>query len=264
MRRTPTGASSGTTHAVGPTSEKTAIFRFIAYSLLPMMNVLARYRVHGLENVPAAGSFVVAPNHYSNIDPIVIGLGLWRSGRMPRYLAKASLFRNPVVGALLLKAEQIPVERSGNSRDGVGPLKQAQDIAAAGHAVVIYPEGSLTRDPDGWPMRGKYGAVRTAMDAGIPLIPAASWGAQLVMPQKTNRISVFPRKTVDIVFGEPVDLSDFAGRPRDSRVLAEATARLMAAITALVEDLRNETAPVERWNPTEHGQTEIGRFDDSY
>ena len=84
------------------------------------------------------------------------------------------------------------------------------------------------------------------------------------MPQKTNRISFFPRKTVDIVFGEAVDLSEFAGRPRDSRVLAEATARLMAAITALVEDLRDETAPVERWNPTEHGQTEIGRFDDSH
>ena len=262
MRNAPTGASTGTTHPARPTSEKTAIFRVFAYTLLPMMNVLARYRVHGLENVPAAGSFVVAPNHYSNIDPIVIGLGLWRSGRMPRYLAKASLFRNPIVGALLLKAEQIPVERSGNSREGVGPLKQAQDIAAAGHAVVIYPEGSLTRDPEGWPMRGKYGAVRTAMDAGIPLIPAASWGAQLVMPQKTNRISLFPRKTVDIVFGKPVDLSEFAGRPRDSRVLAEATALLMSAITALVEDLRNETAPRQRWNPTEHGQTEIGRFDE--
>lgn len=247
-----------------PTSEKTAIFRFLAGALIPLMKVLARYRVHGLENIPAMGSFVVAPNHYSNIDPIVIGIGLWESGRMPHYLAKASLFRIPIVGALLRKAEQIPVERSGNSRDGAGPLRQAQKIAAAGHAVVIYPEGSLTRDPDGWPMRGKYGAVRTAMDAGVPLIPAASWGAQLVMPQKTNRISLFPRKTVDIVFGEPVDLSEFAGRPRDSRVLAEATQKLMAAVTALVEELRGETAPLERWNPTEHGQTEIGRFDDKH
>jgi 1-acyl-sn-glycerol-3-phosphate acyltransferase len=242
-------------------SEKTAIFRFFAGVLIPLMNLIGRYRVRGLENVPATGSFVVAPNHYSNVDPIVVGIGLWKSGRMPRYFAKASLFRIPIVGALLLKAEQIPVERSGNPRDGAGPLLQAQKIAAAGHAVVIYPEGSLTRDPDGWPMRGKYGAVRTALDAGIPIIPAASWGAQLIMPQSTNRLSFFPRKSVDIVFGEPVDLSEFVGRPRDSRVLAEATLKLMTAITALVEDLRNETAPAERWNPTEHGQTEIGRFD---
>ena len=245
-------------------SEKTAVFRFFAGVLIPLMNLLATYRVRGLDNVPATGSFVVAPNHYSNVDPIVIGMGLWKSGRMPRYFAKASLFRIPIVGALLLKAEQIPVERSGNSRDGVGPLQQAQMIAAAGHAVVIYPEGSLTRDPEGWPMRGKYGAVRTALDAGIPLIPAASWGAHLIMPQSTNRLSLFPRKSVDMVFGEPVDLSEFAGRGRDSRVMAEATLKLMNAITALVEELRGETAPTERWNPTEHGQTEIGRFDDKH
>ncbi len=257
-------ASASTAKPAKPKSEKTAIFRFIAGLLIPLMNVLARYRVKGLDNVPATGSFVVAPNHYNYIDPIVIGIGLWRSGRMPRYLAKASLFQIPIVGALLLRAEQIPVERAGTSRDGAGPLKQAQKIAAAGHAVVIYPEGSLTRDPDSWPMRGKYGAVRTAMDAGIPLIPAASWGAQLVLPRSTNRISLFPRKTVNVVFGEPVDLSEFAGRPRDSRVLAEATAKLMAAITALVEELRGETAPLERWNPAEHGQTEIGRFDDKH
>ncbi|MDJ0335766.1 MAG: lysophospholipid acyltransferase family protein [Rhodoglobus sp.] len=259
-----TRGTSSTTRPAKRKSEKTAIFRFFATALIPLMNLLARYRVRGLENVPETGSFVVAPNHYSNVDPIVIGIGLWKSGRMPRYFAKASLFRNPIVGALLMKAEQIPVERSGASRDGVGPLKQAQEIAAAGHAVVIYPEGSLTRDPDSWPMRGKFGAVRTALDAGIPLIPAASWGAQLIMPQKTNRISFFPRKNVDIVFGTPVDLSEFADRPRDSRVLAEATAKLMAAITSLVEELRGETAPAERWNPADHGQTETGRFHDKH
>ncbi len=257
-------ATSATSHPAQRKSEKTAIFRFIATLLIPLMNLVGRYKVRGLENVPPTGSFVVAPNHYSNLDPIVIGIGLWKSGRMPRYLAKASLFSNRIVGFLLLKAEQIPVERSGASRDGAGPLKQAQQIAAAGHAVVIYPEGSLTRDPDGWPMRGKYGAVRTAMDAGVPLIPAASWGAQKIMPQSTNRISFFPRKTVHIVFGEPVDLSEFAGRPRDSRVLADATAKLMAAITVLVEELRGETAPAERWNPADHGQTEIGRFHDKH
>ena len=251
-----------TAGAIRPTSEKTAIFRLLAGVLIPLMNIVGRYRVRGLENVPEAGPFVVAPNHYSNVDPIVIGIGLWKSGRMPRYFAKASLFRIPIVGAILRKAEQIPVERSGNPRDGAGPLRQAQQIAAAGHAVVIYPEGSLTRDPDGWPMRGKYGAVRTALDAGIPLIPAASWGAHLIMPQSTNRLSLFPRKSVDIVFGEPVDLSEFANRPRDSRVLAEATLKLMTAITALVEGLRDEAAPTQRWNPTEHGQTEIGRFND--
>lgn len=242
-----------------PPSEKTAIFRFMAALLLPLMNLLGRYRLHGVENIPKTGSFVLSPNHYSNIDPVVIGVGLWKVGRMPRYMAKASLFRIPVVGYLLRKAEQIPVERQGGSARGSDPLEQAGRIAAAGHAVVVYPEGSLTREPGMWPMRGKYGAVRTALAAGIPLIPAASWGAQQILPRYSNRLSFFPRKTVDIVFGEPVDLSEFGGRT-DAQTLARATEKLMAAITVLLEGLRGEKAPLERWDPAAHGQSEIGKF----
>lgn len=243
-----------------PPSEKTAIFRLFAGLLLPFMYFVGRYRLHGVENVPATGSFVVAPNHYSNIDPIVIGVAMWKTGRMPRFLAKASLFRIPVFGWLFAKAGQVPVERSGPARDGADPLAMANSIAAAGHAVVIYPEGSLTRDPAAWPMRGKQGAVRTALDAGIPLIPVASWGAQEIMPQRTNKISLFPRKNVDIIFGPPVDLSEFAGKSKDSRAVARATEKVMNEITALLEGLRGETAPVMRWDPSAHGQSETGKF----
>ena len=243
-----------------PRSEKTAIFRFFAALLLPFMYAVGRYRLHGTENVPATGSFVVSPNHYSNIDPIVIGVAMWKTGRMPRFLAKASLFRVPVFGYFFAKAGQVPVEREGSGRSGGDPLAMAKGIAAAGHAVVIYPEGTLTRDPDSWPMRGKQGAVRTALDAGVPLIPVASWGAQKILP-RYGKISLFPRKDVDIVFGEPLDLSEYAGRSRDAKAMAEATEKLMNAIAALLGDLRNETPPVKRWDPAEHGQSEIGKFD---
>jgi len=243
-----------------PRSEKTAVFRFFAALLLPFMHAVGRYRLHGTENVPATGSFVVSPNHYSNIDPIVIGVAMWKTGRMPRFLAKASLFRVPVFGYFFAKAGQVPVEREGSGRSGGDPLAMAKGIAAAGHAVVIYPEGTLTRDPDSWPMRGKQGAVRTALDAGVPLIPAASWGAQKILP-RYGKISLFPRKDVDIVFGEPLDLSEYAGRSRDAKAMAEATEKLMNAIAALLGDLRNETPPLERWDPAAHGQSEIGKFD---
>jgi 1-acyl-sn-glycerol-3-phosphate acyltransferase len=124
---------------------------------------------------------------------------------------------------------------------------------------VIYPEGSLTRDPDSWPMRGKSGAVRTALDAGIPLVPAASWGAQKILP-RYGKISLFPRKDVTVVFGEPVDLSEFTGKPLDQATLTAATEKLMSAITALLEQLRGEKAPLERWDPSKHGQSETGKF----
>jgi 1-acyl-sn-glycerol-3-phosphate acyltransferase len=246
--------------ATKPKSEKTPIFRVLAYLLLPFIHLVGRYRITGMENVPATGAFVVTPNHFSNFDPLVTGYAMWRSGRMPRYLAKASLFRVPVLGWLLKRAGQVPVERTGASRNA-DPIAAARKIAAAGHALVIYPEGSLTRDPDLWPMRGKSGAVRTALSADIPLIPMAHWGTQAILPTYGKGISLFPPKKVDIVFGPPVDLSAFRGRPLDGATLMEATTVVMAAITALVEQLRNEKAPVERWDPAKHNQEETGRFE---
>lgn len=241
-------------------SEKTPIFRVLAGILLPFMNLLGRYRIQGGEHLPTSGAVVVAPNHYSEIDPVVIGVGIWKLGRAPRYLAKASLFRVPVVGWFLRRSEQIPVERQGSR--GSDPLAAANQLVDNELVVVVYPEGTLTRDPDLWPMRGKTGAVRLALTAGVPLVPVAHWGTQKIMPRYGKGISFFPRKNVDIRFGAPVDLSAFSGRPLDSRTLAEATDLLMDAITALLADLRGETPPAERWDPARKGQAETGRFEE--
>jgi 1-acyl-sn-glycerol-3-phosphate acyltransferase len=241
-------------------SEKTPTFRLLAFLAIPFMELIGKYIITGKENIPAEGAFVLAPNHYSNIDPIVVGLSMYKIGRMPRYLAKASLFTVPVLGALMRGSGQVPVERSGRSRAS-DPLAGARHIAENGLAVVIYPEGSLTRDPELWPMRGKLGAVRTALESGIPLIPAAHWGSQLILPQYSSRISLFPRKKVYIRFGKPVDLSRFEGKPLDSATLTAATSLLMDAITVILEELRGEKAPAKRWDPAEHNQSETGRIE---
>ena len=126
----------------------------------------------------------------------------------------------------------------------------------------MYPEGTLTRDPGLWPMRGKSGAVRLALTGRIPLIPMAHWGTQAIMGRYQKGLSLWPpRKRVDVLIGDPVDLSDLYDRASESAAIAEANERLMAAITALLEDLRGETAPATRWNPSEHGQKETGRLD---
>ncbi|MGV8884306.1 MAG: lysophospholipid acyltransferase family protein [Microbacteriaceae bacterium] len=243
-----------------PRSEKTPVFRFIAFLVLPLMHVLARYRLHGVENVPTRGAFVLAPNHYSEIDPLVMGVAMWKVNRMPRFLAKASIFKLPFLGMLMRKSGQVPVERSGVSR-GSDPLAAARQIVENELAVVIYPEGTLTRDPDMWPMRGKTGAVRMALEAGIPIVPAVHWGTQLVMPRYSKKLSVFPRKTIDVLFGPPVDLSAFAGKPLNAETLTQATTVLMDAMTVLLEQLRGEAAPEHRWDPSKHNQKETGRFD---
>ena len=106
-----------------------------------------------------------------------------------------------------------------------------------GECVVVYPEGTLTRDPDLWPMTGKTGAARIALATGAPLIPLGIWGPQEVLPPYERKFRILPRKTMHVLAGPPVDLSDLVDRGVDTETLRAATDRLMAAITGLVEQL---------------------------
>jgi 1-acyl-sn-glycerol-3-phosphate acyltransferase len=241
-----------------PREERTGIFRVLEVTVIPTLWLLARISREGTANIPREGGFVIAPNHTSNLDPIVVGAAVYKAGRSPHFLGKASLWKVPVVRTLLEATRQIPVYRGAVTRDN-DPLRSA--IAAIrddGRGVIVYPEGTLTRDPAIWPMRGKSGAVRLALATGVPLIPAAQWGTERVLPPYARWLRPLPRKTIIVRFGEPLDLSDFANRPLDGKTLVEATAVLMDAITALVAELRDEAPPTHRWDPADHGQTEFG------
>jgi 1-acyl-sn-glycerol-3-phosphate acyltransferase len=245
---------------VHPEKSRPSFFWPLAALVLPPLTAIARFQIINRDKLPDSGAFILAPNHYSEIDPVIIAAVAWKLGRAPRFLTKASLFRVPVVGWFLAKSGQIPVERSGTTRKGA-PLEAAQKLVDNGQIVIIYPEGTLTRDPDLWPMRGKTGAARMALDHDLPVIPVAHWGTQQVMARYSKKVSLVPRKTIAVKFGDPVDLSAYRGKPLDSTVAAEATNDIMQAITALLEDLRGEKAPPERWNPAAHDQSETGRFE---
>lgn len=242
--------------------ERTFGWWLLAAIVIPFLKLGGRYRFHHLDRVPESGAFILAPNHYTNLDPLVTAYTLWRARRVPRFLAKASLFRVPVVGAILRASGQIPVERQGAVAGGADPLAAASRLVDHGLAVIVYPEGTLTRDPEIWPMRGKFGAVRLALEHGVPIYPCATWGVHRILPRYSKKLSLFPRKDVDIVIGEPLDLSPWRDKPRTGATYAEATNSVMQAITALLEELRGEKAPLERWDPAAHGQSEIGRYDE--
>ncbi|MFP3578442.1 lysophospholipid acyltransferase family protein [Arthrobacter sp. fls2-241-R2A-200] len=235
-----------------------ATFILLAGLARPLMNALMAKKWEGTEKLPPGG-FIAAPNHCTEIDPVVIGHLVYNLKRPPHFLAKAGLFKVPVLGALLRAARQIPVERStaGAHRS----LQLAREVVDAGGAIIIYPEGTLTRDPDLWPMKGHTGAARLALQTGAPVVPMAHWGAQEVFPRYAKRFHVFPRKTVRVLVGDPVDLSAFADRPLDRTTLNEATDLIMDAITELLATLRNETPPAQRWDPAVHQQSKHGRFD---
>lgn len=231
----------------------------LAAIVVPLVTLITKTERRG--SLPKTGAFVLAPNHMSEFDPLVVAVAIWRMGRAPRFMAKASLFKVPVLGAALRATGMVPVQRQSSSTGARDTLNAAESLATSGAGVVVYPEGTLTRDPDLWPMRGKTGAVRLALEAGVPLIPAAHWGAEKIMP-RYGKFSLWPlRKKSVFVVGEPLDLSAYEGRAREPKVLAEVTNLLMNAITALVEDLRDEKAPAERWDPTKHNQKETGHYE---
>lgn len=239
---------------------KPSIFWIFVPLVLPFVSYLVKYRFHDRTKMVRTGPLVIAPNHYSNIDPIVMAVAVWHLGRNPRFMAKASILRLPVLGWLLRKSGQIPVERGGSVAKSQESLNAARDLVAKGRSVIVYPEGSLTRDPELWPMRGKSGAVRLALELDIPIQPMAHWGTQAIMGRYSSRLSLRPRHVVNIAVGDPVDLSKYKGRPLDAKLLNAATEDVMVAITSLLADLRGEAAPTMRWDPNQHGQAETGKF----
>jgi 1-acyl-sn-glycerol-3-phosphate acyltransferase len=242
-------------------THRPSIFWPMAWICFALLGGSVKFRVAHPERMPAKGAFVVAPNHYSEIDPVIVGMMLFRLGRVPSFLAKASLFKIPVVGWFLRRSGQVPVERTREAAAlAASPFAGAQVLVEKQRIVVVYPEGTLTREPDMWPMRGKTGAARIALEQGIPVIPVAHWGTQALMARYGKKVNLFGRHPIDFAIGEPVDLSEFEGKPVDQHVLADATEKIMAAITAQLETLRGEKAPSGRWDPAEQGQSETGRF----
>nr|WP_269046057.1 lysophospholipid acyltransferase family protein [Paenarthrobacter sp. Z7-10] len=211
-----------------------------------------------LAKLPRDRGIIVCPNHCTEIDPVVVGHMLYNQNIMPHFLAKEGLFNTPIVGAALRHAMQIPVDRSGA---GAGKsLEVARQVLDNGGAVIIYPEGTLTRDPDLWPMKGRTGAARLALLTGAPVIPVAHWGAQEAFPRYARWIRFFPRKRVRVLVGDPVDLSRYDGSKVDKATLEAATNLILDDITVLVAQLRGESPPAARWDPSVNQQTSHGRI----
>jgi len=224
--------------------------------LKPVLLATTKRTWEGGENIPATGGCIVVFNHISHADPLTAAHFVYDHGRIPRYLAKSGLFKNKALGFFLRGAGQIPVERL--SRNAKGAYDAAVAAVRAGECVVVYPEGTITREPDLWPMTGKTGAARIALASGVPVIPIAQWGANHILAPYAKRPRLFPRKTISMKAGPPVDLDDLRGRPLTPAMLRQATDRIMDDITRLLEDVRGEQAPAERFDPKVHGVREIG------
>jgi 1-acyl-sn-glycerol-3-phosphate acyltransferase len=227
-----------------------AVRRATTIILPPIIKAVMKRDWHGREHIPRDGGVIISPNHLSYADWAAVALFTYEAGRYPLFLIKSSAFDVKLLGPFLRACGQLPVHRDrGDAALVVKELKDAEASLRAGGCLIVYPEGTASRDPDLWPMVGKTGAARLALTTGAPVIPVAHWGAQVILPYGSTRPHLFPRHLVRMLAGPPVDLSAYQGQPLGREVLRGATAAIMADITGLLAQLRGKEPPAVPFDP---------------
>lgn len=202
---------------------------FKLFLLGPIMFVLYHPKVEGRRNIPRQGGAIIASNHLSFLDSIFLPLA---SPRRITFLAKSEYFTGRGLKGALSRwffsgVGQIPIDRSGG-RASEAAVTSALKVLAEGNLLGIYPEG--TRSPDGRLYRGRTGIARIAIEAGVPVVPAALIGTYEIQPSGAN---VPKLGKVRVVFGEPIDLSEYKEQVRDPAALRAATNKVVQAIAAM-------------------------------
>lgn len=208
------------------------------------VSYLARWRYEGAERIPRKGGALLVLNHVSHADPLFDAVFVHRQGRVPRFLGKASVFDTPIFGRMARGAGSIPVHR-GTSAAG-DALREAHQALRDGKVVLIYPEGTITKDPQGWPKNSFTGVAKLALEGDVPVIPVARWGSNQLFDFYHRRFRPLPRKTVSFRVGEPVDLAAYRAMPPTAAVQREVTELLMQEVTGLLAEVRGEDPPAQQ------------------
>jgi len=199
----------------------------------PWMGTWFRWHIEGLENIPSHGPALLCFNHISFLDPFASAYVVDRVGRRPRYLAKAELFDDKRIAWIIRGAKQIPVKRG--TAEAPMALDQAIDALRRDELIVIFPEGTITTDPDLNPMPAKTGLARLALATGAPVIPGALWGTANVWPKGFAKRWWPPKQDICVRFGEPIPVE---GDPNSATDWTRVGDTVMSEIGRLVASLR--------------------------
>ena len=231
-----------------PSVDLSGAYKVLRYVLSPVIHGTAKTHWQGMENVPKKCPFILDPNHVSTYDPLLMSYAIALQGFQVRFLSKESMFKVPVLGWFMRKVGMIPVLRGGG--DGADSLAHARQALEEGAVVGIYVEGTLTRDPAFWPMKGKTGLARLALDQRVPVIPVVQWGTQDVLDRygHFHPSTLLKRPNLYVRALPALDYSDIEGDSTNREGVRELTQRLQETLTSGLSDLRQEAAPEEVWD----------------
>lgn len=223
--------------------EVTLTLRLVAPIVRNLSRLLFKEKFLNRQLIPETGPALLVINHVSVVDPLAVASFVWSAGRLPRFMIKDGVFKTPIVGAAMRNCRQIEVARG--SANALKSIKDAVAVLQEGGVVVVYPEGTVTRNDEFWPMRSKTGVARIARSVPeAPVITLAQWGAQETWNYHTRKRSLFPRKPVAITVRGELDLAK-ERTLRTSEALRQMTDRIMNDIAAGVGELRGQTPPVD-------------------
>ncbi len=231
------------------------VWRVLVRVARVVVPLFCRLRVSG--SVPEGargGPVILAANHVSPVDPVVLTAACAVVGVAPRFMATAGLFDAPVAGWVMRASGHLRVDR--HTARVAEALPAAVGALRGGATILVYPEGRIGLDPWMWPERGKTGVARMAAMSGAPVVPVAQWGAHAVLPYDSPRrllrsvlLAMWRRPVVQVRFGEPVELADLTGSA--GAVAMRATDRIMSSIAGTLRPLREEEPGLPRYvDPT--------------
>ena len=201
--------------------------------LKPWLATWFRWHIEGLENIPPAGPAIIAFNHIAYLDPLAAAYVVEMGGRRARFLAKSELFADRRIAWILRGARQIEVRRG--SREAPMALDHAIEALHRGQVVAVFPEGTITEDPDLKPSAPKSGTARMALASGSPVLPSGLWGTHNIWPKGYARHWWPPRQDVLVRIGKPFVA---IGDPDNLEDVARVNRRIMEEISVAVAGLR--------------------------
>ena len=223
-----------------PRTDRGFGYGFAIELLWPVLMAVARWDFRGGRHVPKEGGVLLAVNHLTHVDPIVLVSYCMAQGRVPRFLAMSELWDMKIIGSPLRGGRHIPVDRKAS---GIEAYRAAVEGVKRGECIVVYPEGGFPTHSDGWPQKAHTGVARMALATGAPLIPVGQWGSNHLLPPAAKVGRLVPRATLRVLAGEAVDLSDLVGKQGQRKALQEATDRIMRRVTEELAILRGEAPP---------------------